>query len=85
MDHLSHWTDDPGTCGLNEISAYVIGGWLESSPRWRSPAHQADTAGDELLRAQPEPLIVDEVQYAPGYSDTSSCSLTQTGTGWAAS
>lgn len=31
-----------------------------------SAAHQADTAGDEFLRAQPEPLIVDEIQYAPG-------------------
>lgn len=31
-----------------------------------SAAHQADTAGDEFLRTQPEPLIVDEVQYAPG-------------------
>lgn len=30
-----------------------------------SAAAQADTAGDEFLRAQPEPLIVDEVQYAP--------------------
>ncbi|MBN8249920.1 MAG: ATP-binding protein [Verrucomicrobia bacterium] len=31
-----------------------------------SAAHQADTAGDEFLQAQPEPLIVDEIQYAPG-------------------
>ncbi len=31
-----------------------------------SMAHQADTAGDEFIRDQPEPLIVDEIQYAPG-------------------
>lgn len=31
-----------------------------------SAAYQADSAGNEFLVAQPEPLIVDEVQYAPG-------------------
>ena len=31
-----------------------------------SIAHQAESSADEFLGAQPEPLIIDEVQYAPG-------------------